>query len=269
MERIASLEREILLKADKDKKYRHQVKLDMDECKEAKEKMTVQNEAEKEIMKEKLSALDIISTSYIRGLYDHCLAQFDILNVESGKEIKTKKRNIQSNQVSHVFEMLEKKVESMHIEWDEMLADENDRRKIYGKLNNLTTKNLSDISDFIGRIRSRQVVMMKRSKDEYSQKLINQSLLYENDLTLLRKSLNEKENELSDITLNFEESQETLKETEIDLERRKERSVFYEEQVAVKNKKIESIEEEKINLSNKLEEASILPVLVAFNITIK
>jgi hypothetical protein len=259
-EKIANLEREILLKVDEDKEYRQKVKLDIDSYNEAEEKRTVQYAAEKDMITDKLNVLDSLTSSYIRGLYDHCLAQDEILDIES-KERKTKnpsKNGIQSNKLSYVFERLENKSESMHIDWDEILGNENDRRQIYGKLNNRAERNLSDISKLINRMRSRHGAIMKKSQDKCDQKLLNQRSSYESHLTGLRKSVQEKETALSEITSCFKASQETLKGTEIDLGRWKKRSKLCEEEMMMKKEEIESIEKEKIAALHELEQASIL-----------
>jgi len=108
--------------------------------------------------------LSTLTSSYIRGLFDHCLAQENILRL--GESLPSNRTStithIPETNLSLVMDRLGKKLDSSHVNWGSVLADEKDRRQIYGNLNNRMHMNLNEIDKLIKTINKKHEAQMKR-----------------------------------------------------------------------------------------------------------
>ena len=152
-----------------------------------------------------LEALQNLTSSFIRGTYDHCLAQEKILQIE-GFLAKScvKNAKIENENLNHVLYNLNKRLESRHFDWDELLNNATDRRQIFGNLNNRLQRNLHNLGTLIENIRARHEAEIERMKNRNNEKMEELICSYKENIDQLETSIQLKDNQVLSLSKKYE-----------------------------------------------------------------
>lgn len=170
-----------------------------------------------------VEVLSTLTSSYIRGLYDHCMVQEKILLLaETPPPTSMKARRIPislaGGSLGLVMERLDKKFESVNIDWDSVLMDDKDRRQIFGNLNNRMQINLNSIDRFITKIRGKYDYEMKQMGEDNTRKELDIHSAHAVQLCKLEDNQIQLEEELNKLSKQHKVTTEDLEKTKIELE---------------------------------------------------
>ena len=200
---------------------------------------------------ERIDALKVMTSSYIQGLYEQCLAQEIILSrdVPSGQIKPTKMISKKSISIfDFVLDRLEAKIESTQIDWGVLLEKDEDRRKIFGHLNNRSHMNISQIDELIKLIHSRKSTEMHHMKVDYKTAINDIDLRHKKEVSTLYEEIKTKDMKYAGLDKSYKEKTAKLSNTTNELNKL----------TKLMNKKKEHIQElEKIIINFRSKEESL------------
>ncbi len=176
-----------------------------------------EDKAKNDALTSRVEFLTTMTSSYIQNLYEQCLALEKIISLEDEELLKvhsthmfhkssTKTKPI----VKLVMEHLVNRMESIYIDWEGILTNDDDRRVIFGNLNNRSQINNGQIDDLIKRIHVRKKSELERIHSSHVEAMTSLKLNYENELTSLRQQIEDDKRELKDKETTLLKRQENL-----------------------------------------------------------
>lgn len=198
---------------------------------------------------ERIDALKVMTSSYIQGLYEQCLAQEIILSrdVPSGQIKPTKMISKKSIPIfDFVLDRLEAKIESTQIDWGVLLEKDEDRRKIFGHLNNRSHMNISQIDELLKLIHSRKSTEMHHMKVDYKTAINDINLRHKKEVSTLYEEIKTKDMKYAGLDKSYKEKTAKLSNTTNELNK-------LTKLMNKKKKHIQELEKRIINFRSKEE----------------
>jgi len=203
---------------------------------------------------ESIEVLSTLTSSYIRGLYEHCIVQENILPLLEESPPPDRPAKISEGNLALVMERLNKKIESAHVDWDSVLMDDKDRRQIFGNLNNRMQMNLSDINRFIAKIRRKHEVEMRRKGEDNALKELNVKKSYEVQLCKVDEQKIQLRKEFYNLSNQHEATKKDLEETCTKLEKNMREGKKKKDIITGVEKQLSELHEERDNIFQQLQE---------------
>ncbi len=222
-QKIYELEEDIRKNTKEHKEYRIEVDKEMKRRQREEDVRAEKDLALKNTMSDRITFLSTMTSSYVQGLYEQCLAQEELILLEDSSSSlpnpKTSKMSSHKNfskgetketKLEIIMERLEKKVDSIHIDWEGMLEHDDDRRKIFGNLNNRSQINLSHIDDLIKKIRVKNQSDIERLEVGFKKKMEDNISKHQDDVFRLQKEINLKESSFRKVNATLKETKDHL-----------------------------------------------------------
>lgn len=176
-----------------------------------------------------------LTSSYIQGLYEQCLAQEELILMEDQSFYSTqalskmKCGNVPN--LNLIAENLENKIESVHIDWESLLHDDDDRRIIFGNLNNRSQMNLSQIDNVMKRIHAQYLSEIKQIRTGHENDIKEVSSRHREGLFQLQNQIRLKESNFGSLERSFTAKVEKLSDALDEVENLKVTLTDKEEQI--------------------------------------
>ena len=190
-----------------------------------------------------------LTSSYIQGLYEQCLAQEELILIEDSSLPAYTTQKIGNRTKSNlIIERLENKIESIHIDWEGILQNDDDRRKVFGNLNNRSQINMSHIDYLIKRIHSKNSSETTRIQKGHENELVEIFSRHRNELSRLQKQMSIKDSNYKTLDTSLKKQKEQLSNASIDIEK-------LNEVLKEKQRRIDNLDSQILNAKKK--EASL------------
>lgn len=208
------------LKDDQEKHRQFSVQMtqDLQNCEVEAKRRAEEDKAEVDALSNRVAHFMTLTSSYIQSLYEQCLTQERMISLEDPSLLSIHSSNskfhrstsMNKKKVNHVIDRLENSIESMHVDWEGILCDDNDRRIVYGNLNNRSQINNSQIDNLIKRIKQRQKSELDSLQLKNSQALNALKSNYQSEISSLNKQIYLTERKLKDLNATLNESKNDL-----------------------------------------------------------
>lgn len=265
-EKIITLEKALVQEKALFHEYRSDTKkeIEMNQIKE--ENRKAQDEAIKNELHQRIDFFMIITSSYIQGLYDQCLAQEQLMLVEdptfrpaiSRQRLKggnTKNLNL-------ILEQLNNKIESIHINWEGMLQNDDDRRVIFGNLNNRSQLNLSYIDDLIKKIHIKYTSEVARIESDHGSSLDQLVSRHRNEKSKLLMQIASKNDNYTGLENTFHEKSKKLSDTISDNDKLHEMLKEREAYIVEQDNQMSDFQRNEVTLQNEISSVRIFKLIV-------
>lgn len=201
-------------------KFRAQMLQDLQNCEMEAKRRKEEDEIKKGVLSKRIAHLMTMTSSYIQNLYEQCLTQEELISLENQSMSRNNKRINESKQsivaknkknVHLIIERLEKRIESIHIDWEGLLKDDDDRRVVFGNLNNRSQINHSQIDDLIKQIHVRRKSDLEKTELNHSNAINELKCKQQTETSLLKDQIEVNKGRLMVV-------ESTLKSTKNDLD---------------------------------------------------
>lgn len=161
-----------------------------------------------------------LTSSYIQGLYEQCLAQEELILIEgSSLPVHNKQKIRTQTKKNLILERLENKIDSIHIDWEGILKNDDDRRKVFGNLNNRSQINMSHIDELVKRIHSKNSSETMRIQKGHENELMDTFSRHRNELARLQKQIRFKDSNYNVLDMSLKKQKEQLSNASIDIKK--------------------------------------------------
>ena len=200
-------------------KFRAEMLQDLEICEMEAKQRKEENEIEKGVLSKRIAHLMTMTSSYIQNLYEQCLTQEELISLENqslsryqNRINETKKSIVAKNKkgVHLIVERLENRIESIHIDWEGLLKDDDDRRVVFGNLNNRSQINHNQIDDLIKQIHVKRKSDLEKTELNHSNTINELKSKQQTETSLLKDEIEVNKERLMAV-------ESTLKSTKDDL----------------------------------------------------
>ena len=203
---IKDLRAELSIEKNEAEKYRKETHLEMERREKQKIERAANDQHRNDELNKRVDELNLLTLSHIRGLYDQCLEEENILHIEGAlpgtKVTRIPPSDQRSTPIKYIEEQITKKKSSTHIEWGVVLEDEKERRKVFGNLNNRVLMNLGHIDSLIKRLHTKHTYELKRLKNNHAKEVRNACATYDERIANLEGRGKEREDRLNEVSTN-------------------------------------------------------------------
>ncbi len=264
-EKIIALEKALDQEKALFHKYRSDMKkeIEMNQIKE--ENRKAQDETIKNELHERIDFFMIITSSYIQGLYDQCLAQEQLMLVEDPTFRPATSRQLKGGNTKNlnlILEQLNNKIESVHINWEGLLQNDDERRVIFGNLNNRSQLNLSYIDDLIKRIHIKYTSEVARIESDHGSSLDQLLSKYKNEKSKLQMQIASKNDNYNGLEKTFHEESKKLSDTISDNDKLHEMLKDKEAYIVEQNNQMSDFQRNEFTLQNEISSVRIFKLIV-------
>ena len=229
--------------------YRFQMEKELHVQRINEEKRIIEENMIKNGLTDRVGFFMTLTSSYIQGLYEQCLAQEELILIEDSSLPAYTTQKIGNRTKSNlIIERLENKIESIHIDWEGILQNDDDRRKVFGNLNNRSQINMSHIDYLIKRIHSKNSSETTRIQKGHENELVEIFSRHRNELSRLQKQMSIKDSNYKTLDTSLKKQKEQLSNASIDIEK-------LNEVLKEKQRRIDNLDSQILNAKKK--EASL------------
>lgn len=169
---------------------------------------------------ERIDSLMNLTSSYIQSLYEQCLVQEDILMIEdpsllpmaASHNVKMKSLQRQQPTLHMILERLVKKIDSNHIDWEGLLQKDEDRRIIFGNLNNRAELNTSHIDTVLKKNHAKHSFTIKQAEIENDTNMKETCSRHYSEIEKLRNQIKTKDESYLTLKASLKENNHKLTE---------------------------------------------------------